>query len=100
MEPSRCARQSALPSSTVKGVNWLDLILAVAVIAGAIHGLKLGALVQLSSFAGFWLGFAIGAVLALPIAGAMHPGVARFAITIMLVLGLAGLGGTLGRFIG
>ena len=100
MEPSRRARQSARSSSTVKGVNWLDLILAVAVIAGAIHGLKLGALVQLSSFAGFWLGFAIGAVLALPIAGAMHPGVARFAITIMLVLGLAGLGGTLGRFIG
>lgn len=81
-------------------MNWLDLILAVAVVAGAIHGLQLGALVQVSSFAGFWVGFAVGSVIALPVAGAMHPGLARFGLTIVLVIGLATLGGTIGRFIG
>ena len=81
-------------------VNWLDLLLAVALVAGAIHGLQLGALVQVSSFAGFWVGFAVGSVIALPVAGAMHPGFARFAFTIVLVIGLSVLGGTIGRFVG
>ena len=63
-----------LPS---KAVGWIDLVLAVLVVAAALRGLQLGAMIQVSSFVGFWVGLAAGVGLALAIARPLASGAPR-----------------------
>ena len=44
-------------------MDWVDLVVIALMLLAAVHGLRLGALVQLLTFGGFWLGFVLGALL-------------------------------------
>jgi S1-C subfamily serine protease len=45
-------------------VNVVDLVVAVLVVASAVHGLFVGAAIQITSYAGLWGGLVLGAALA------------------------------------
>jgi len=78
----------------------VDVVLIVVVVMAAVHGLRLGALVQVLTFGGFLLGILLGALLAAVVASSLHSGPVRAAITLGLVLGLAVLLGVTGRVLG
>ncbi len=78
----------------------MDIVLIVVVVMAAVHGLRLGALVQVLTFGGFLLGILIGALLATVIASSLHSGPLRAAITLGLVLGIAAMLGITGRVLG
>jgi S1-C subfamily serine protease len=81
-------------------VDWVDLVLILVVVAAAVHGLRLGALVQVLTFGGFLLGLLLGVVIADAIGSSIHsPGV-RTAVALVLVLGLAVIVGIAGRIAG
>jgi S1-C subfamily serine protease len=77
-------------------VDWVDLLIIGLMLLAAIHGLRLGALVQIFTFGGFWLGFLLGIVIWVPLFQAAHNDAARsiFIVTLVLVtacgLGYAG----------
>jgi hypothetical protein len=48
------------PLATLASVDWVDLLIIGLMLLAAVHGLRLGALVQLLTFAGFWLGLLLG----------------------------------------
>jgi S1-C subfamily serine protease len=81
-------------------MNGVDVIILVAVAASAAHGFFRGAAVQLLSFAGFWGGLALGAVLAPQVSRHIHSNVAKTATAVVVVFGLAILLGGLGERIG
>jgi S1-C subfamily serine protease len=81
-------------------VNWVDLVLLVAVVAAAVHGLRLGAMVQVLTFGGFWIGLLLGALLSIALVSSLRPGAVKSAVTLVAVLGLAVLFGTGGRVLG
>ena len=89
-----------ISTSTLKPVDWVDIVLGVLVVAAAIHGLRLGAVTQLSSFIGFFVGLGLGVILALVVAKPLTAGITRTVVTIALVLGLAAIFGTAGRVVG
>jgi S1-C subfamily serine protease len=89
--------QRQLPSTRV---NWVDLVLLVAMIAAAVHGLRLGALIQLFTFGGFWLGLVLGTLLSIAIVSSLHPGVVKSTVALVVVLGAALLLGVGGRIVG
>ena len=47
-------------------VDWVDLLIIGLMLLAAVHGLRLGALVQILTFGGFWLGFLLGALVWVP----------------------------------
>lgn len=81
-------------------VDAVDIVLVVLVVLAAVHGLKLGALVQVLTFGGFLLGMTIGGLLAVPIASSIRSAPVRAAITLLLVLGLGVVVGVGGRILG
>jgi len=81
-------------------VNWVDLVLLVAVVAAAVHGLRLGAMVQVVTFGGFWIGLLLGALLSIALVSSLRPGPWKSGVTLVVVLGLAVLFGTGGRVVG
>ena len=81
-------------------MDVLDIVLIVLVVAAAIQGLRLGALVQVLTFGGFVLGLTLGALLAVPVVSSIHAGTAKTVLTLLLVLGLAVLLGVGGRVLG
>ena len=90
----------AIPGSTLRAVSWVDAVIIVWVALAALRGRSLGALTQLLGLAGFVAGFAIGAVVAVPIASHLHADVARTVVTACDVLGAAVLGALGGRVLG
>jgi len=52
-------------------VDWVDLLIIALMLLAAVHGLRLGALVQLLTFGGFWLGMVVGTLTGRPI---LHSG--------------------------
>src|ERR1700678_786156 len=66
----------------------------------AVHGLRLGALVQILTFAGFWLGFLLGTFVWVPLLTFVHNDAARATVTIIAVLLTASALGFAGRVIG
>ena len=81
-------------------MNWVDLVLLVAVVAAAVHGLRLGALVQVLTFGGFWLGLTLGALLSIALVATLRPGPVKSIVTLVLVLTGATLLGIGGRIVG
>lgn len=81
-------------------MDVLDIVLVVLVVLAAVHGLRLGALVQILTFGGFLLGLTIGGLLAVAFARPVHSTTTRDVITLLLVLGLAILLGVAGRILG
>src|SRR5271165_744060 len=95
--PLRCGEVGRLPFATV-GV--VDIVLLVAVVTAGVHGLRLGALIQLLTYGGFWVGLTLGALLALVLVPSIHNAAIRTFLTLVLVLGLAVFFGTAGRVLG
>ncbi len=81
-------------------MNWLDAVLLVVVALSAVQGLRLGAVMQVFSFGGFWLGLLVGALLTPLVAGAVHGPVSKTLVVIVVFFGCAGLLGALGRMLG
>src|SRR5256714_5636691 len=81
-------------------MNAVDIIILVAVAASAAHGFFRGAAVQLLSFAGFWGGLALGAVLAPQVSRHVHSNIGKTTTAIVVVFGLAILLGGLGERVG
>ena len=49
-------------------MNWVDYVLLALVALSGIHGLRLGAAMQVLSFGGFWLGLFVGVLISPPLA--------------------------------
>lgn len=81
-------------------MNWVDIVLLVLVAASGVHGLRLGAAMQVLSFGGFWLGLFLGALLTPPIDHHFHSTAVKTLVAAVVVFGMAGLVGGLGRLLG
>jgi S1-C subfamily serine protease len=81
-------------------VNLVDIVLLVLLVASIIHGVRLGAAIQVLSFGGFWLGLFLGALLAPTVANAVSGSVAKAAVSLIVVFGLAAILGGIGRVFG
>ena len=81
-------------------MNLVDLIVVAVVALAAIQGLRLGAIVQVLSFGGFWLGLYLGALLASVTVRWAHAQSARTAVALVTMLGVATLCGVAGRIVG
>jgi len=81
-------------------VDALDVLLVVLVVAAAVHGLRMGALVQVLTFGGFWLGLTLGALLAILAVSDVRSEPAKRVIAVSLVLGTAVVFGIVGRVLG
>jgi S1-C subfamily serine protease len=81
-------------------VNWVDLLIIVLMLLAAVHGLRLGALVQLLTFGGFWLGLLLGALVWVHALAFIHHANERVGITVAAVFLTAGALAVLGRTLG
>ena len=65
------------PFATLAAVDWVDLLIIGLMLLAAVHGLRLGAVVQILTFGGFFLGFLLGTVVWVPLLragpGRRHP---------------------------
>lgn len=78
----------------------VDIVLIVLVVAAAIHGLRLGALVQVFTFGGFLVGITFGVLLAVLVVPSIHSETLKTVVILLLVLGLALVFGAGGRVLG
>jgi S1-C subfamily serine protease len=81
-------------------MNLLDVVLILVLVVSVVHGLRLGAVVQILSFGGFWLGLFLGALLAPHVARVVSNPWGKAALTLVVIFGLAALVGGLGRQLG
>jgi S1-C subfamily serine protease len=81
-------------------MNWVDIVLLVLVIVAGIHGLRLGAAVQILSFGGFWLGLFLGALMVPSLAGLVRTTASKTILAALVIFGMAGILGGLGRHLG
>jgi S1-C subfamily serine protease len=81
-------------------VNWVDAVIIFVLVVSALHGLRVGALVQVLSLAGFAVGITIGALLTGAVEKAVHGNGPKTLVAVALVVGLGALFGVLGRVIG
>jgi S1-C subfamily serine protease len=81
-------------------MNWLDIVLLAVVALAAVHGLRLGAAIQVLSFGGFWLGLFLGIVIAPHLAHLANSPGGKSLIAIVVAFGMAGLVGGAGRYLG
>jgi S1-C subfamily serine protease len=81
-------------------MGWIDIVVALLVIGAALNGLRLGAMVQVLSFTGFFIGLAVGTGVALLIAKPLGAGLSRTVLTLALVLGIAVAASILGSILG
>jgi S1-C subfamily serine protease len=94
------ARAQRTSRSTLDDVGWIDLVLIVLVIGAVVNGLRLGAMVQVLSFVGFWVGLALGVGLSLVLARPLGSGWGRVLLTLVLCLGLGVGVGVAGSVLG
>ena len=88
------------PLATLASVNWVDLLIIVLMLLAAVHGLRLGALVQLLTFAGFWLGLLLGTLVWVHALAFIHHANERAGITVAAVFFTAGALAVVGRTVG
>ena len=81
-------------------VSWFDLVVAIVVVAATVHGIRLGALVQVGSFVGFFIGLGIGVAVALGFVRHVNQDLVRTILGLVVVFGCAGIGGAIGRILG
>ncbi len=81
-------------------MNLVDLVVLVVVALAAVQGLRLGAIVQVLSFGGFWIGLYLGALLASVTVQWGHSQSTRTAFALVTLLGVATLCGVVGRIVG
>lgn len=88
------------PLSTLDPVDWVDILIIGLMLLAAVHGLRLGALIQILTFGGFWLGFLLGAVIWVPLLSTSHDSATRSVVIVALVLATATGLGYVGRVAG
>ena len=88
------------PFDTLAAVDWVDLLIIGLMVLAAVHGLRLGAIVQILTFGGFFLGFLLGTVVWVPLLSGGHGDVTRSVLVVCLVLFTACALGYAGRVIG
>ena len=81
-------------------VPVVDIVLGLLVVLGALYGLRMGAVVQLFTFGGFWLGLTLGALLAAAIVPAVTSLPLQAALSLAALLGLAFFLASVGHLIG
>ena len=81
-------------------MNWVDIVLLVLVAIASIHGLRLGAAIQVLSFGGFWLGLFFGALTVPALVGLVHTTASKTIIAAAVIFGMAGILGGVGRYLG
>lgn len=81
-------------------MDWVDIVIVVLLLAAALHGLRVGALVQVLTLAGFVLGVTVGALLTDVVAPSVHTPSVKAGVAIALVIGCGAIFGVLGRMIG
>ena len=77
----------------VGGVHFdlADVVIVGIVAAAILRGLRTGAMIQVFSYAGFWLGLGLGAMLSPSVVAFFHTGLARALASILTVLGMASI---------
>ncbi len=81
-------------------MNIVDLVVLVLVALAAIQGLRLGAVAQVLTYGGFWLGLYFGALLASVTVRWAHAQSTRTALALATMLGVAVACGVAGRLAG
>lgn len=81
-------------------MNLVDLGIILVLGLAAAHGVTQGAALQVLSFGGFWLGLLLGAALAPVTSSIADSDFANVFISLVTFLGLALLGGAIGRYVG
>jgi S1-C subfamily serine protease len=81
-------------------VNFVDLGIILVLGLAAAHGVTQGAALQVLSFGGFWLGLLLGATLAPVTSSIADSDFANVFISLITFLGLALIGGAIGRYVG
>ena len=81
-------------------MHLVDLLILLAVACAAAYGVAQGAVVQLLSFGGFWIGLAIGASIAPQLTVFFSSGFGKALATLMALLVLPALLGGIGQQIG
>jgi S1-C subfamily serine protease len=81
-------------------VDWVDLLIIGLIVLAAVHGLRLGALIQILTFVGFWLGLWLGIVVWTHLLKTPHESATRAIVVVALVLATASGLGYVGRLIG
>jgi S1-C subfamily serine protease len=81
-------------------VDALDIILILVVIAAAVHGVRLGAAVQILSFAGALIGVVIGVILVISISPHVHGRLPKTLVALVMLLVPAAAIWALGRQLG
>ncbi|MGC8465430.1 MAG: MarP family serine protease [Acidimicrobiales bacterium] len=82
------------------GFDLIDLALLLLVGFSVFRGFQLGAMIQLGSYGGFWIGLVLGALLAPQLGRFLQSGVVRTILSLVIVFGLASLGAGFGRYFG
>jgi S1-C subfamily serine protease len=81
-------------------MNWVDIVLLVLVAIAGIHGMRLGAAIQVLSFGGFWMGLFLGALMVPSLVGLVHSIASKTIIAAVVIFGMAGIVGGVGRYLG
>jgi S1-C subfamily serine protease len=92
-------RRNFIPLLSAK-VDVVDVVLILLVASAAVHGLRLGAVVQVLTLGGFLVGMALGVLVAVLVVPSLHSGTAKIVVTLVSVLGLALIFGIGGRALG
>lgn len=81
-------------------MDWVDLLIIGLILLAAVHGLRLGALIQILTFGGFWLGLWLGILVWTHLLKTPHESATRAIVVVALVMATACGLGYLGRMIG
>ena len=81
-------------------MNVVDLAIIGVLGLAAVHGVTQGAAIQVLSFGGFWLGLLLGAAVAPFTQGLVDTPFAAAFVSLFTFLGLALIGGAVGRYFG
>ncbi len=81
-------------------MNVVDIVLLAVVALAAIQGLRLGAILQVLTFGGFWIGLYLGALLASVTVTWVHSSTARTVVALSTMVGVAAVLGGVGRIAG
>ena len=81
-------------------VDLVDIVIIGLLLLAAVHGLRLGALVQILTFGGFLLGFLLGALVWTPLLHTNHDDLTRSVLIVSLIMITACGFGFVGRVLG
>ncbi len=88
------------PGTGGAGVNWVDVVILVIVALAAVHGLRVGAVLQVFAYGGLWIGLVLGALLASVTVRGFHTSTSRTIVAVATMIGIAVVLSGAARFVG